>query len=169
MKKIITLFLLTVLLFACKSKSGTTATPVKSEPVTSTKLDRSSQVAIKGNWVISTVTYPGSDYIKVNSFQIADSKCFVGSTWNFISNNNKGSMSLTKSDCPAFSSPIIWSVNKEGQFILKVLDAGEKAKKVRDGYVLTVANQSEKSFQLVDKINVGGQTKEVIYQFEKTK
>lgn len=146
-----------VLLFACKTSS-----------VTSTKLDRSSQVGIKGNWVITNVSYPGSDVIKVNSFQIADSKCFIGSTWNFISNNNKGSMNLTKSDCPAFSSPITWFVNKEGQFVLKVLDAGEKAKKVRDGYVLQVANQTETSFQLIDNINVGGQNKQVTYQFEKT-
>ena len=157
MKKIITLMIVAVSLFACKTTS-----------VTSTKLDRGSQVGIKGNWVITNVSYPGSDYIKVNSFQIADSKCFVGSTWNFISNNNKGSMALTKTDCVAFSSPIVWSVNKEGEFVLKILDAGEKAKKVRDGYVLRVANQTETSFQLVDVINVGGQNKEVIYQFEKT-
>ncbi|MBP6759866.1 MAG: hypothetical protein KA133_11490, partial [Flavobacterium sp.] len=75
---------------------------------------------------------------------------------------------LTKADCAAFSSPIVWSVNKEGQFVLKILDAGEKAKKVRDGYVLRVANQTETSFQLIDIINVGGQSKEVTYQFEKT-
>ena len=156
-KKIITLMIVAVSLFACKTTS-----------VTSTKLDRGSQVGIKGNWVITNVSYPGSDYIKVNSFQIADSKCFVGSTWNFISNNNKGSMALTKTDCVAFSSPIVWSVNKEGEFVLKILDAGEKSKKVRDGYVLRVANQTETSFQLVDVINVGGQNKEVTYQFEKT-
>ena len=157
MKKIITLMIVAVSLFACKTTS-----------VTSTKLDRGSQVGIKGNWVITNVSYPGSDYIKVNSFQIADSKCFVGSTWNFISNNNKGSMALTKTDCVAFSSPIVWSVNKEGEFVLKILDAVEKKKKVRDGYVLRVANQTETSFQLVDVINVGGQNKEVTYQFEKT-
>jgi uncharacterized lipoprotein NlpE involved in copper resistance len=168
MKKIITLLLLTVVLFACKSKSGTTTTPVKSEPVAGTKLDRSSQVAIKGNWVITSVTYPGSDYIAVNSFQIADSKCFVGSTWNFISNNNKGSMSLTKTDCPAFSSPIVWSINKEGVFVLKIVEAGVKSKTVTQGYLLRVANQTETSFQLIDTINVGGQTKEVTYQFQKT-
>ena len=168
MKKIITLLLLSVVLFACKSKSGTTATPVKSEPVASTKLDKSSQVAIKGNWVITSVTYPGSDYIKVSSFNIADTNCFVGSTWNFISNNNKGSMSLTKTDCLAFSSPIVWSINKEGVFVLKIVEAGTKSKTVTQGYLLRVANQTETSFQLIDKINVGGQTKEVTYQFEKT-
>jgi hypothetical protein len=146
-----------ILLFACKSTS-----------VTSTKLDKSSQVAIKGNWVITSVTYPGSDYIKVNSFQIADSKCFVGSTWNFISNNNKGNVSLTKSDCPAFSSPIVWSINKEGVFVLKIVEAGVKSKAVTQGYLLRMANQTETSFQLIDTINAGGQTKEVRYQFEKT-
>jgi hypothetical protein len=145
-----------ILLFACKTTS-----------VTSTKLDRTSQVGIKGNWEITKVSYPGSDYIKVYSFEIADSKCFVGSTWNFISNNNKGSMSLTKTDCPAFSSPIIWSVNKEGQFVLKIIDPGEKARKVKDGYVLKIANQTETSFQLIDVINVGGQSKNVTYEFTK--
>lgn len=157
MKKIIILTIMVILLFACKSTS-----------VTSTKLDKSSQVAIKGNWVITSVTYPGSDYIKVNSFQIADSKCFVGSTWNFISNNNKGNVSLTKSDCPAFSSPIVWSINKEGVFVLKIVEAGVKSKAVTQGYLLRVANQTETSFQLIDTINAGGQTKEVRYQFEKT-
>lgn len=157
MKKTITLMILAVLLFACKSTS-----------VTDTKLDRSAQVAMKGNWVISSVSYPGSEYIKVNSFQLADSKCFEGSTWKFISNNNKGNMALTKSDCITFSSPIKWFVNKDGQFILKVLDAGEKAKKVRDGYILYLANQTENSFQLIDKINVGGKMTDVVYQFNKT-
>lgn len=156
MKKLILLSVLTMMLFACKSTS-----------VTNTKLDRTSQVAIKGNWVLSSVSYPGSEYIKVNSFQIADSKCFEGSSWKFISNNNKGEMALEKANCPAFSSSFTWFVNKEGEFVLKLLNAGEKAKKVRDGYVLKLANQSESSFQLVDKINVGGKLTDVVYQFEK--
>ena len=161
MKKIITMIIVAILVFACKSTSGTNT------PVTGAKLDKGSQVAIKGNWKITNVSYPGSDYIKVNSFQIADSKCFVESTWNFISNNNKGSMSLTKAGCPAFSSPIVWSINKEGIFVLKIVEAGTKSKTVTQGYLLRVANQTETSFQLIDTINVGGQNKEVSYQFEK--
>lgn len=161
------MLLVFVFLFACKSSSTTTSAPVKSEPVANSKLDKTSQVAIKGNWKISSVNYPGSNYFKVNSFQIADSQCMVGSTWNFISNNNKGSMSLTKSDCPAFSSPIVWSINKDGIFVLKIVEAGTKSKEVTQGYLLKVANQTETSFQLIDKIDVGGQSKEITYQFEK--
>jgi Lipocalin-like domain len=157
MKKIILVVACSILVFACKSTSAT-----------NTKLDRSSQVQIKGDWTITSVSYPGSEYIKVNSFSLADSQCFVGSTWKFISNNNKGNMALTKSTCPAFASPITWFINKEGQFVMKVLDAGEKAKKVKEGYLLNVANQTESSFQLVDKIDVGGKPTNVVYQFQKT-
>lgn len=156
MKKIFLVAALSLALFSCKTSS-----------VTATKLDRGIQTGIKGNWVISSVSYPGSEYIKVNSFQLADSKCFEGSTWKFVSNNNKGNMALTKYDCPVFSSPITWFVNSNGEFILKILDAGEKAKKVRDGYVLHVANQTESSFQLIDKINVGGKLTDVVYQFQR--
>lgn len=156
MKKVILMCTLAVLMFACKSTS-----------VTSTNTDRKAQVAMKGNWVISSVTYPGSQYIKVNTFQLADSECFVGSTWKFISNNNKGNMALTKANCASFNSPITWFVNNDGQFVLKVLDAGEKARKVRDGYILYVANQTASSFQLIDKIDVGGKMTDVVYQFQK--
>jgi hypothetical protein len=158
MKKIFFLTALALMLFSCKTTS-----------VTGKKLDKSAQVAVKGNWVLTSVTYPGSEYIKVNSFDIADSKCFVGSTWKFISNNNKGNMALTKFDCPVFSSPITWFINKDGEFILKVLNAGEKAKRVRAGYVLHVANQSDNSFRLVDKgSNVAGKSIDVVYQFQKS-
>jgi hypothetical protein len=45
---------------------------------------------------------------------------------------------------------------QRGEFVLKVLNADIKLKKVREGYVLHVANQTETSFQLIDKITVGG-------------
>jgi hypothetical protein len=155
MKKIILISLFSVLILSCKSNSAT-----------STKRDIKSQVAIKGNWQISAVTYPGSDVIKVTSFDLADSKCFIGSTWKFISNNNKGNMALTSTKCTVYSTPITWFINNEGQFVLKFLDES-KAKTIKSGYVLSVANQTENSFQLIDKINVAGKLTDVVYQFER--
>lgn len=121
---------------------------------------------MKGNWTVSSVTYPGSNVIKVTSFDLADSKCFVGSTWKFISNNNKGNLSLNSANCTAYSTPITWFINKEGQFVMKILDES-KAKKVKDGYVLRVANITGNSFQLIDQINVGGKATDVVYQFNR--
>ncbi len=159
MNKILLVFTFSILLFSCKTTApavGTTA-----------PTDRKQQSELKGNWKITEVSFPGSNYFKVNSFQIADSKCFVGSTWQFVPNNNKGSMSLTGNDCPAFSSSIVWSINKEGTFVLKFIDSGVKSKKVSQGYMMRLANQTSTSFQLIDQINIGGQQKEITYQFEK--
>lgn len=133
----------------------------------STSVSRSTQSDIKGNWIISNVSYPGSNVIQVTSFKTADSKCFVGSTWKFISNNNKGNIDINKAGCEAFSSPIVWSITKENVFTLKIVEAGTKAKKVTEGFNLKYVPQSETSFQLVDKINVGGKITDVVYQFEK--
>jgi len=156
MKKSVILLFLVVLVIGCKPK----------QTVTNTKLDTKSEVAIKGNWTITSVTFPGSEYIKVNSFDIADSKCFVGSTWKFISNNNKGEMALANASCTAFSSPITWYINKDGNFVMKIIN-DTKAKKVLEGYILTIANSTETSFQLMDKVNVGGQFVNVTYQFSR--
>lgn len=145
-----------VVLMGCKSKS-----------VTNTKVDNATERILKGDWILSKVSYPGSDFIKVESFQIADSNCFEGSLWNFISNNNKGNMQLNKTGCVAFNSPITWFINKENQFVLKILNAGEKAKRVKEGYILMVRNVSETSFQLVDTANIGGKSTEIVYQFNK--
>ena len=156
MKKSVILLLLMVFFVGCKPK----------QTVTNTKLDTKSEVAIKGNWTVTSVTYPGSEYIKVNSFDLADSKCFVGSTWKFISNNNTGEMALTNASCTAFSSPITWYINKDGNFVMKIIN-DTKAKKVLEGYILTIANSTENSFQLMDKVNVGGQFVNVTYQFNR--
>ena len=159
MKKHLLASFLIAFLCSCSTTTKTTSFTAKT--------DRGSQKEIKGNWQITNVSYPGSNYFKVNSFQIADSKCFIGSNWNFIPNNNKGSMSLNQVGCQSFSSPIVWSINKEGLFGLKILDAGIKSNKVVQGYMLKVANQTENSFQLIDIIDVGGQKTDVVYQFEK--
>lgn len=129
-------------------------------------IDHKSQVGIKGNWTISSVSYPSSEYIKVTSFDVADSKCFEGSTWNFISNNNKGTMTINKAGCPSFSSPIVWTSTKEGTFTLKITE-GEKAKKVTQGYILKLRSQTDNTFQLVDNVNVGGKNVEVVYNFQR--
>jgi len=155
MKKIILVGLFSMLILACKSNSAT-----------DTKIDSKSQVMIKGNWKISSVNYLGSDVIKVTSFDLADSKCFIGSTWKFISMSNKGSMALNSPSCTAYSTPISWFINKEGEFVLKILDEA-KAKTIKTGYVLIVASQTGNSFQLIDKINVAGKLTDVVYQFEK--
>lgn len=155
MKKIILIVLFSAAIIGCKSKSAT-----------STKLDTKSEIALKGTWEITKVVYPNSEVIKVTSFDVADSKCFIGSTWKFVSNNNKGNFALNSPDCTAFTSPITWYINNEGNFVMKILDES-KAKKVKTGYILRIANQTKTSFELIDVINLAGKMTDVVYKFEK--
>lgn len=157
MKKILFIFLLTTAFISCKSTS-----------TVNTKLDNKVERMLKGNWTLTSVNFPNSNYFKVNSFNIEDSKCFVNSNWSFVSNNNKGDMSLKNmsSECKNFSSPITWYINKEGKFVLKIIN-NYKAKEVNNGFVLAVKNVTESSFDLVDTINVAGQTKNITYTFQR--
>jgi len=156
MKQLIFSAIMLLFLAGCKSTSPT-----------ATNLDRDSQNLMKGTWTLSSVNYTGSDVFAVETFQLADSGCFEGSTWTFVPNNNKGEMSINKSGCAAFSSPITWFVNRDGEFVLKILNAGDKARKVRDGYVLRVANQTGDSFELVDRVSIAGKMNDVTYRFNK--
>ncbi len=153
MRKIVLFLAVITMMIACKSTS-----PVQ------TKLDNKTEAMLKGNWVIESVSYPGSDYIKVKSFDMYDSQCFVDSQWKFVSNNNEGTMALTK--CGSFTSNITWYINKEGQFVMKILNA-EKSKKVSQGYIMNVGSITENSFQLIDKITVGSTPTNVVYQFNR--
>ncbi|WP_339881548.1 lipocalin family protein [Polaribacter vadi] len=156
-KTLFTLLLLTAFI-SCKSTSSTV----------NTNLDNKTERMLKGDWTLTSVNYPNSAYFKVNSFNIEDSKCFVNSNWSFVSNNNKGEMSLNNvsSDCKNFSSPITWYINKEGNFVLKIIN-DYKAKKVNNGFVLAIRNVTESSFDLIDTINVAGQTKNITYTFQR--
>lgn len=157
MKKLLIMLLFLTAVIGCKSTS-----------VVNTKLDNKTEKMLKGNFTITAVNYPGSDYFKVNSFNLADSKCFIGSDWNFISNNNKGEMKLnnTNTTCKDFSSPITWYINKDGNFVFKIIN-NYKAKEVNNGFVLNINNITETSFDLVDQINVAGQTKSITYSFQR--
>lgn len=123
--------------------------------------DVKAQIGLKGDWTLTNVSYPKG--YKVTSFHVADAKCFEGSQWKFVSNNNTGTISLNHSgDCPDFTSNIVWTIGADQSFNLKFV-GNEKAKNVTAGYKLAVENQTPNTFDLVD--NTSG-TK-IVYRFVK--
>jgi len=131
MKKILGLSLIALSFVACK--------PTK---------DVKSQIGLKGEWTLTNVSYP-KDY-KVTSFHIADAKCFEGSQWKFVSNNNTGVVTLDSNrDCPEFSSNIVWTIGTDQSFNLKFVGS-EKAKHITSGYKLNMMNQTPTTFELED-------------------
>ena len=78
----------------------------------------------------------------------------------------KMSLNNPSTDCKDFNSPITWYVNKDGNFVLKIIN-NHKAKDVNTGYILDLRNVTETSFDLIDKVNVAGQVKDITYSFQR--
>lgn len=126
-----------------------------------------SQTQLKGDWTITDVKYMNASGLIIKTFDLADAMCFEGSTWKFIPNNNSGNFSITEGeDCPASTSNIKWSITPENKFMFKYVD-GVKAKEVTTGYALTIQNQTENSFELIQDIPYEGRMVQIMYTFTK--
>ncbi len=135
---------------------------------------RSMKKNINGNWILQTITTEGITGItKTRIFNEAEFGCFIGSEWNFISNNSMGSYSLVdkSKDCTPVKRFIRWSVYepkdlpKEFQF--KRLDDKKNAMDNGDGYRLTVTELDANHMKLKSDLVLGGHAGAVIYNFVK--
>src|SRR5690606_8780826 len=148
MKKVLALGVLSLAMFSCKT-------------ATSTKNDVATQVKLKGEWTLVDVKYP-SGY-KVTSFDVADAKCFEGSQWKMIPNNNSGTVTLNNPDnCPSFNSRIIWNIKLDCMFNLKFLSQ-ENPIHVTTCYVLTASTLTDTSFEVIDNSTEAT----IVYSYEK--
>ncbi len=130
-------------------------------------VDKRAKVALNGVWSMTSVSYPDSEKNQINSFGLFDSKCFEGSVWKFDTNEEKGEIVLTKTDCMTWGSSIEWSVNQEQQLVIKIMNNSVVNQSGKDVFILKLTNQTRDSFQLVEKVNLDGVTTEVVYAFRK--
>ena len=135
---------------------------------------RSIKKNMNGNWILQTVTVEGiSAVAKTTVFNEADLSCFIGSEWNFISNNSMGSYTLVdkSKNCTQVKRFIRWSINEPAdaakEFQFKRLDDKKNVMDNGDGYRLTVTEHSDNSFKLRSDLVFEGRTSAIIYNFVK--
>lgn len=135
---------------------------------------RSMKKDINGDWVLQTITTEGiTGVTKTRIFNEAEFGCFIGSEWNFISNNSMGSYTLVdkSKNCTTLKRFIRWSVYepkdlaKEFQF--KRLDDKKNAMDNGDGYRLTVTQLDDSYMKLKSEIVFEGHAGAIIYNFVK--
>ncbi len=133
---------------------------------------RTMKKTINGDWILQTIITEGiTGVAKTKVFNEAEFSCFIGSEWNFISNNSMGSYSIVdkSKDCTPLKRFIRWSIYepkdlpKEFQF--KRLDDSKNAMDNGDGYRLTVTEISQNQFKLRSDIAFGGSAGAIIYNF----
>ena len=81
MKKVLFLLMLGLSVAACKTQ-GTIAQ--------STQGTRQANKVIKGEWILSSVTYSEKGKYEITLLNDTSKECFEGSYWKFVPNNYRG-------------------------------------------------------------------------------
>lgn len=137
-----------------------------------TKVVRSSQKGLKGNWVLSSITTNHGNLVDIKSlFNQASPECFEGSQWSFVSNNNSGTYTFQNGNCSSDVSSIKWfleeDANGQVSFLWKFIPDGVKAKDIKAGYELKLISESDTEFSLAQDAFVEGEAVVINYYFTK--
>jgi hypothetical protein len=146
------------------------------------KSQMASAKEIRGAWTLTNVNYEGlankqvqgDKYVTetiANVFDTASPECYVGTTWNLVQNNKKGTYTFNNSNsgCPTGTADIIWDIKESGSttyFTFKDV-TGIKAKQNTAGYNLVVTYLNGTTMQLTQDVNVSGKIAKIIYTFQR--
>ena len=158
MKKQLQMSVMVIALITAFSSCST----VKKLPATVAGASRAKFV---GSWKLSAVTYDGLLPGSVQTiFEQGAPESFNGSTWN-LTNSGNGIYTLTNGT----SQTIFWSYNNSNGeiFQFKKLYQGDSARKVQEGYQLTVAGNDGNTMTLRLPVSLGDKTAYIILSFNK--
>lgn len=107
-----------------------------------------SKGAVSGTWTVTDVRLEGfpSGYEVRNAFDLAPYQNFVGSTWTLYGGFS-GQIALSN----GVTQEIYWSLINDGlnpTFQFKKINDGEKAREVREAYLLEIAEATKTSMIL---------------------
>lgn len=105
---------------------------------------------MNGDWQLTSITYPGNDQnVQVSLLNDIPARCLEGSTWNFISNNNTGSIVSSGMNCDSETKFFIWSIDDSNaamnsyDLMFKPTNADYKSETGNRGYRINLTNLSE--------------------------
>lgn len=130
--------------------------------------------SINGSWVLQTVNTEGiTAKFAANVFNEADLNCFIGSSWNFISNNNTGSYNLVggNTGCSTLQRNIRWTIYEQKdepkEFQFKRLDEKNNPMDDNSGFRLSVTMLDNNTMQLKSAITFENKPGNIVYNFVK--
>lgn len=147
MKKLFILFFSVALLASC----GTS------------KVAREARKTFDGNWTLTSITYPNNPgEFNVTLFNQASASCFEGSTWDFVSNNNRGTYSINGVGCDVQTNYFIWSIDEENtpsgvyDFLLKPTNESYKSTTGNQGFRLNLKSISDTNMVWEQTVSLDG-------------
>jgi len=129
---------------------------------------------INGDWTLQSINVEGlTGSFNTKVFNEANSKCFIGSNWNFFSNISSGTYNLTDSTngCIAIKRNIKWSIyepkNEGKKFQFKRLDLKGNAMDDNNGFRLNITSLTKTDMQLTSAVTTNSKPVTVVFNFTK--
>jgi hypothetical protein len=110
---------------------------------------KESTATIKGDWILSSIEYPGNEEnLQITLLNDTSAECLENSTWNFISRNNTGSYEPGKIMCGTQPRFFRWSVTEvnstAGNYDLMLKPTDQDYKSSTDqGFRINLTNLTE--------------------------
>lgn len=127
------------------------------------KVAKEARKTFDGNWTLSSVTYPNNPgAFNVTLFNEASASCFENSTWDFVSNNNRGTYSVTGVGCDGDTNYFIWSIDEENtpagvyDFLLKPTNEDYKSTTGNQGFRLNLKSLTDTNMVWEQTVSLDG-------------
>ncbi|AVR46374.1 lipocalin [Christiangramia fulva] len=127
------------------------------------KVAREARKTFDGNWRLTSVTYPyNNGDFNVTLFNQASASCFEGSTWDFVSNNNRGTYTINGVGCEDQTNYYIWSIDEENtpngvyDFLLKPTNEDYKSTTGNQGFRLNLKSLSDSQMVWEQTVSLNG-------------
>ncbi|MBU3820755.1 lipocalin family protein [Flavobacteriaceae bacterium XHP0103] len=138
----------------------------------SSKIVRTSEKTIKGNWVLSSIMYSQSGTYNTALLSDVSKECFEGSTWQFVPNNNTGIYTINDSDCSTGERYFVFTIQEVNaetglyNFLLKPTNERYKSE-TNQGFRLKLSALSDMAMQWQQTVNVAGSPLTINMNFTK--
>lgn len=148
MKKIFILLAAVALLASCGGTS---------------KVAKEARKTFDGQWTLTSVTYPNNPgQFNVTLFNEAQASCFENSTWDFVSNNNRGTYTVSGTGCDGEANYFIWSIDEENtpqgiyDFLLKPTNEDYKSTTGNEGFRLNLQSLTDTNMTWSQTVSLDG-------------
>jgi hypothetical protein len=138
------------------------------------KVAKEARKTFDGNWTLTGITYPNNiGNFDVTLFNEATASCFRNSTWDFVSNNNKGTYTVNGSGCEGDTNYFIWSIDDENtpsgvyDFLLKPTNDNYKSTTGNQGFRLNLKSLTDTNMVWEQTVSLEGSPFTIRMNFSK--
>ncbi len=134
---------------------------------------RQAEKTLKGNWILTKVSYSRPGTFNVKLYNDAGANCFEGSKWQFVPNNNTGTYQFLTEGCDTSVKNLKWTIPLQGtqetySFMMKPLTVKKKSIEGNKGFRTTLESLDASQMVWSQKLQFEGKPFKITMNFTKS-